>query len=255
MQVRFAHNWHILFDRQVGGYLAGNAVLERHLLPQLGQEIRPYVYEGVLSRSENTRTLFSDPALSSFGVQIPSDAGSLVFAVRHPRGERLIGNAYCNTLRIADLPDNVFGQHDGVFSVQFMLLTVAPAEEAAQRYVMRILENLIATLVPSDEYMERWREGARQSAQMASDHSDTLDGLIDSGDVEASESGESMSDQWVAYMRGGQYAEDPVTGQSHWITNDYNHWFVDPQGHVVGSNTGDPPSYDREWRVLSPTGD
>ncbi|MBN1477159.1 hypothetical protein JXA47_10430 [Candidatus Sumerlaeota bacterium] len=254
MQVRFAHNWHILFDRQVGGYLAGNAVLEHCLLPQLAQEIAPYVYEGVLSRSENTRTLFSDPALASFGVQIPSDAGSLVFAVRHPQGERLIGNAYCNTLRIVDLPDNVFGRNDGVFSVQFALLTVAPGEEAAQRFVMRILENLIATLQPSEEYMERWREGARQSAHMSAEYSESVDGLISSGQVEASGSNAEMSDQWVAYMRGGQYAEDPVTGQNHWVTNDYSHWFVDPQGHVVGSNTGDPPSYDREWRRLRPGG-
>jgi hypothetical protein len=254
IEVRFAHNWNVFMDSQVGGYLPGNQVIERVLLPQYAQEIRPYQVEGVLWRSQNQRELFSDPALAAYGVQIPADSGTLIFAVRHPRGERLIGTAFAKTVRVYEHPAGLVTQADGISLVNFSALTVAPAEEAGQRFAGRVLENMICTLNLSGQYVQAWHNSFQAGQAIARDYSETVSRIVNEGYASRMESQDRNDEQWAIYMRGGQYGQDPLTGDNHWITNDHNYWFVDTQGHVVGNDTGDVPTYQGNWRQLTPIG-
>lgn len=251
--VRFAHNWNAFLDQQVGGYFPGNQVVERILLPQYAQEILPARLDGVLWRSPNTRINLADPASAALGLQMPLDSGTLAFGVTNARGERLIGTVYAETLRIVETQDPLFGT-SGMYTLRIATLALGPAEEAAQRFAARVLEQMLATLTLAPQYMQTWQQSFAANQRIVADLSNTMSTLISQGYARACESQERMAEQWSIYMRGGQYAQDPTTGENHWITNDQPYWFVDPQGNVAGNATGQPPSLDRQWRPLTPVG-
>ncbi|MBN1477158.1 hypothetical protein JXA47_10425 [Candidatus Sumerlaeota bacterium] len=253
-EIRVAHNWVMLNDQQVGGYFPGNQIFERYLLPAYAQEIQPYQVEGVLARSQNRRTNFAPPDAAAMGIQMPLDSGTLSFAVRHPHGERLIGQSYTETLRIYEMPDMTTGITWGMYTVRICTITVAPATEAAQRLAQRALEQMAGTLVLSGAYQQAWAQGFAANQAIVSDYSSSMDQIISQGWADRSRSQDEMAEQWAIYMRGGQWGQDPTTGETHWITNDHTSWFVDGHGNVVGSDSGAAPNDGRSWRPLSPIG-
>jgi hypothetical protein len=253
-EIRMAHNWAMLSDQQVGGYFPGNQSFERLLLPAYAQEIQPYQVEGVLARSQNRRINFATPEATAMGMQMPLDSGTLTFAVRHPRGERLIGQSYTETLRITEMPDMTTGITWGMYTIRICTITVAPATEAAQRLAQRALEQMAGTLVLSGAYQQAWAQGFSANQAIISDYSSSMDQIITQGWAERSRSQEDSAEQWAIYMRGGQWGQDPSTGESHWITNDHTSWFVDGHGNVVGSDTGAVPADGGNWRPLTPVG-
>jgi hypothetical protein len=253
-EIRMAHNWVMLNDQQVGGYFPGNQSFERLILPAYAQEIQPYVVEGVLARSQNRRINFATPEAAAMGMQMPLDSGTLTFAVRHPRGERLIGQSYTETLRIYEMDDWTTGITWGMYTVRICTVAVAPATEAAQRLAQRVLEQMAGTLTLSGAYQQAWAEGFAANQAIVSDYANAMNQTITQGWVERSRSREHSDEQWAIYMRGGQWGQDPSTGENHWITNDHTSWFVNSQGAVVGSDTGAPPTDGNIWRPLSPVG-
>lgn len=257
-QIAYAAEWYSLFDNQTGGYLPGNQVMERYILPDYQQTIAPYQIESIVARSQNTRSF--DPTGQAMGVAMPRDAGTIQFAVRTPQGEQLWGEGYAETLRSFE---DTMGTGNGAFSVPLASIVVAPGNEASLSQARGALQYMRNSIRLDGSASQAWLQGAqqargsvaqgnRQRSQMITQYGEDVSQMRQQSWQYYNSSSDRINQLTTNAIRGGEYMTDPTTGQQYWTPNDVNNWWVNPGGDVVGTELQQVPTYDQPWQPLQP---
>ena len=245
--VSFAHNWLSFMEFQYGRYRPGAATVETLVLPAFLQEQRAAASR-IVFRSANRNV--SMP--SEIGVPIPFDSGTVAFLLQRPDGGYSAGTAMGETMFIAS-PGT-----PGLWRLRLFAAAVAPAGAGAQADARAAVTRMVDRLELSPQFLELWNRAFQQTQQQMREYSAEMDRVFSnylaSAARSASPSRRDGAEDWATMMRGGQYGEDPETGNSYWTTNDRSSWWVDDRGTVVGNDTGTPPAVNANWKRLVPRG-
>jgi hypothetical protein len=237
-QIFFAHNLIVFMEAYYGSYMPGSETIERLLLPDFVRR------EGVKDLRVTFRSANTHVDWPSAGGSIPLDTGTLGFLYVDSASRVQYGAAIVQTLYIASVGT------PGAWRPRLYAAAVAPADDASQAVARVAIERLVARLELSDQFIALWNEGFSQTQQVVRAYSDQMTRIFRSSSSAAGTSGDAMDD-WASYMRGGEYATNPETGDSYWVTNDTTYHYVNSQGTIVGNDTGTVPAGGGNWTQLT----
>ncbi len=237
-QIFFAHNLIVFMEAYYGRYMPGSETIERLLLPDFVRR------EGVKDVRVTFRSANTHVDWPSAGGSIPLDTGTLGFLYVDSASRVQYGAAMVQTLYIASVGT------PGAWRPRLYAAAVAPADDASQAVARVAIERLVARLELSDQFIALWNEGFSQTQQVVRAYSDQMARIFRSSSSAAGTGGDAMDD-WATYMRGGEYATNPETGDSYWVTNDTTYHYVNDQGTVVGNDTGTVPADGGNWTQLT----
>lgn len=247
--VTFAHNWLSFMEFQYGRYRPGASTIETIVLPGFLQAQR-IAQSRVVYRGPNRRV--SMP--TETGMPIPFDAGTIGFLMRRPDGGYSAGTATGETMYIP------MSGAPGLWRLRLFAAAIAPADAEAQADARAAMARMVAGLELSPQFFELWNRAFAQTQAQMREYSAQMDRVFSQylSSVARSSSGSSSgrdgAEDWATMMRGGQYGENEATGDSYWITNEHDSWWVNDRGRVVGSDTGEPPTTGDNWKPLVPRG-
>lgn len=245
----FAHNWLSFMEFQYGPYRPGHATIESFVLPQFLQEHPEYTQVRIVYRSPNRRLLMPNPMT---GMGIPFDHGLLGLLLQRSDGSFSTGMAFAETVYIPS-PGT-----PGLWRMRLFAAAVAPADEVSQRTIRGVLDRVVSSLKLSEEFFALWHQEHARSLEHMRTYSAQMDRVfhhyLRSAGRSSSKKGGNPLDGWATMMRGGEYAENPKTGEQYWVSNDHEHWFVNDRGDVVGNDTGEVPTYGENWHPLTRVG-
>jgi hypothetical protein len=255
-QILYATDWYTFYDSQTGGYLPGNQVMERQILPIYQQAISPYQIEGIVNRSQNTRT--NDPLYQSLGMIMPLDAGTVQFTIRSPQGEQLWGEGYAQTRRMFE---DTTGLGIGLYSVPLCGIVVAPGDQSSLNQALSALQHMRASIRLDGQASQAWlqasrsanqsaAQGAADRSRMTAQHGEEMRQMQRETWEIQSQSSDYIGQISTNAIRGGEYMTDPTTGQEHWTDHTVDHWWVNPEGTVVGTEIQEPPTLLDQWTPL-----
>lgn len=241
-EIVFGHNIIVFMEAGFGPYMPGAETIERIILPDY---VKRNGVQGVRVTYRSANTHLDWP--TALG-DIPLDTGTIGFLYVDSAARTQYGTATTQTIYMAS-PGT-----PGAWRPRLFAAAMAPADAGSQALAKQAIDRLVERLQLSDQFVELWNEGFAQTQQVVRAYSEQMSRIFH-GSSSAAGAGGDSADDWASYMRGGEYATNPDTGESYWVSNDYEYNYVNSQGTVAGNNTGSAPTDDDNWtRLTTPQG-
>lgn len=116
------------------------------------------------------------------------------------------------------------------------------------------VSNLASMILPTTRINLQWAQNEVIQKQIRSgiriDLQKYLENSIDQRFVTRESTTDITSQAWSEAMLGTTQAEDPDTGTTYTVPNNFPYWWVDPHGNLVGTTTNENPNVDQGFKVL-----
>jgi hypothetical protein len=118
------------------------------------------------------------------------------------------------------------------------------------------VSDLASMILPTTRYNLQWAQNeivqkeARTGIRV--DLQKYLENSIDQRFATRESTTDITSQAWSEAMLGTTQAEDPDTGTTYTVPNNFQYWWVDPHGNLVGTTTDTNPNIDQGFKLLKP---
>lgn len=233
--ITFAHNWSCYYEYYYGHYRPGNSTLETIVLPGIPDALPQFQIGNIMVtyRSGNQSFTITNPYT---GMPIRGDHGTLGVYGISKGGNPIAGSLSAETMFVP-----VSGT-PGYWCLRIFMGEMS-FEGAYREYNKAVLQHFIETFEPSPRFIDAWNQGFEQTVASMRQYSAQVDRItrdyIRRPNDPASK--KSVFDNYSEMTRGGHYEKHPGTGEDYYVSNDYNHHWVEPNGTIHSNNTGTMP--------------
>ena len=233
--ITFAHNWSCYYEYMYGKYQPGTTTLESIVLPEIPDALPQLNIGHLMStyRSSNTTNTISNPYNR---MPIQTDHGTLGVSGITRDGIPVAGTLSAETMYVP-----VVGS-PGYWCLRLFMgeLSIEGTYDETNR---QILQHFVSTFEPSEQFRQIWNEGMKNTAASMRQYSAQIDRMTRNYLAPRSKTNNqnSIFDDYAEMTRGGHYRTNPGTGDSHYVSNDYDYHWVEPNGTIHSNNTGTMP--------------
>jgi hypothetical protein len=225
----------------VGRYVPGLVfakLLAQQQLPRFCNEIQA----GASAERPEAAARIGD----AFGGFAQTTAGDARFSCRKG-GMELEADVFCATSLI---PSPMVGPGAGLWYPSFLFAWLAPRPLAA--VVEQMVAHMLHTIAVSPAWLARTSDTALAVSRIATASGQAVSDSIMRGWEAKNATIDPIMEEGSRARLGIDIYADPATGTRYTVENTYRHYWVNPEGRVVGTDTDTPPAgFQRLNRVPS----